>query len=93
MTIFINNATILTMNPSNDVINDGAIVIEGNKIEKVGLSKILNKDYASSETVIDALGKVVMPGMSCGHMHFYSTFATGMPLPPFPKGFVEVLEN
>jgi putative selenium metabolism protein SsnA len=26
-------------------------------------------------------------------MHFYSAFATGMPLPPFPKGFVEVLEN
>ncbi|MHA1990413.1 MAG: putative aminohydrolase SsnA [Candidatus Hodarchaeales archaeon] len=93
MTIYINNATILTMNPSNEVINDGALVIEGNKIEKVGLSKDLDKDYSSCETVIDAFGKIVLPGMTCGHMHFYSAFATGMPLPPFPKGFVEVLEN
>ena len=93
MTIYINNATILTMNPSNEVINDGAIVINGNKIEKVGSSKNLDEDYTSCETVIDALGKIVMPGMTCGHMHFYSAFATGMPLPPFPKGFLEVLEN
>ena len=93
MTIYIKNATILTMNSSNEVINDGAIVIDKRNIVKVGSSKNLDKDYTSSETVIDAQGKIVIPGMICGHMHFYSAFATGMPLPPFPKGFVEVLEN
>lgn len=93
MTIYINNATILTMNSSNEIINNGAVLIEGNKIEKIGLSKNLDQDYSSSDVIIDASGKVVMPGLICGHMHFYSAFATGMPLPPFPKGFIEVLEN
>ena len=93
MTIYIRDATILTMNESNKVFNEGSVVIENNLIKDVGLTKNLDKDYSSSETVIDAQGKLLLPGMICGHMHFYSAFATGMPLPPFPKGFVQVLEN
>ena len=92
MRILIKNATVFTLNPDNSVIKNGAILINDDLIEIIGPSSVLEKDYQADE-IFDADRRVVMPGMTCGHMHFYSAFATGMPLPPFPKGFVEVLQN
>ena len=92
MVILIKNATILTLDNENPVVKNGAIVINEDKIEKVGPSNVLEKDYAIDE-IIDACSRTVIPGMICGHMHFYSAFATGMLLPPFSQGFVEVLQN
>jgi putative selenium metabolism protein SsnA len=80
------------MNNETPVIKNGAILIKDDKITQIGQSKVLEKDYYGDE-ILDANSRVVMPGMICSHMHFYSAFATGMHLPPFPKGFVEVLEN
>ena len=92
MVILIKNASIFTLNNDNEVLKKGGIVIEDDKIVKIGSSSSLEKEYTFDE-ILDADGRVVMPGMICGHMHFYSAFATGMPLPPFPKGFVEVLQK
>lgn len=92
MEILIKNATIFTMNEDRPVIKNGAILILDDKIIKMDKTKVLEKDFHADE-IIDADGRVVIPGMICGHMHFYSAFATGMLLPPFPKGFVEVLQN
>ena len=92
MVILIKNATIFTFDNKKSVVKKGAIVINEDKIEKIGPTNVLEKDYSEDE-IIDAGGRIVIPGMICGHMHFYSAFATGMPLPPFPKGFVEVLQN
>ena len=92
MAILIKNATLLALDNENQVIKNGAIILNQDKIQKIGSSNILEKEH-SYDQVLDADGRVVMPGMICGHMHFYSAFATGMPLPPFPKGFVNVLQN
>jgi putative selenium metabolism protein SsnA len=80
------------MNQDNTVIKNGAVYFEDDLIKDIGTTKELEDKYKVNE-VLDAKGRVVMPGFICAHMHFYSAFATGMPFTPFPKGFVNVLEN
>ncbi|SOE22569.1 Imidazolonepropionase [Spirosomataceae bacterium TFI 002] len=57
------NARIITMN-GDEVLEKGSILIEGNKISKVG------KNISSNgATVIDCSGKTIMPGMVDAHAH------------------------
>lgn len=91
--ILIKNALLVTLNAQNDVINDGAIVIDGNVIRDVGPTKELLTKFEYTE-VIDAQHKLVMPGMINTHMHLYSTFARGMALKDDPpKDFRQILER
>ena len=82
----------MTMDAKNQVIKDGAVAIQDNTIAEIGLNAEMGSKYSDSAEIFDARGRVVMPGFICGHMHFYSAFATGMSLPPFPKGFGNVLK-
>jgi imidazolonepropionase-like amidohydrolase len=61
--IVVRNATILTV--TKGTINDGSIVIRDGKIVDVG-NKIL---APAGATVIDAMGKYVMPGIIDCHSH------------------------
>lgn len=49
----------------------------------------------AGETVVDLAGRVVLPGLVCGHTHLYSALARGMPAPPGlpPRNFPEILER
>lgn len=62
----ITNGLILTMNQNKDVIDDGVVVIRGNKIVDIGRSELL--DQYEGE-IIDAVGGIVMPGMINTHTH------------------------
>ncbi len=93
MSVLIKNGNIITFDESRKVINGGGVYIEDDKIIEIGKTEELEKKYSTSDEIIDAKSRLVMPGFINAHMHFYSAFATGMPLPPFPKGFVNVLEN
>jgi putative selenium metabolism protein SsnA len=47
----------------------------------------------AGDEVIDVRGKLLMPGLVCGHTHLYSTLARGMPAPErTPANFKEILE-
>ncbi|MCK5332371.1 amidohydrolase [Candidatus Parcubacteria bacterium] len=63
--ILIKNATILTLNEHSEIIYNGWIVIQGEKIIEVGKGK---HDYKSKK-IVDAKGKVVMPGLVNTHAH------------------------
>ncbi|RLG85082.1 MAG: amidohydrolase, partial [Thermoprotei archaeon] len=65
--ILIKNGLIVTMDKDRRIIEGGFITITGDKIEKVG------KDPSgiTAEKVIDAKGKIVMPGLMCAHTHLY----------------------
>ncbi len=67
MDLIIKNGTILTMNSKLDIIEDGVIVVEKNKIVEVGDKKLLKK--YSSKKIIDADGGIIMPGMINAHNH------------------------
>ena len=68
--ILIKNGFLLTMQGDGlGTIEDGAIAIEGEDIVAVGKSSSISRKYGSSEKVIDAKGKAVLPGFVDGHIH------------------------
>jgi len=68
MDLLIKNARILTMNGNMNIIENGSIAIRDDKIFSVNESNVVPPDFSSSE-VIDAKGKLVMPGLVNAHTH------------------------
>ncbi|MEW6222245.1 MAG: putative aminohydrolase SsnA [Candidatus Hadarchaeota archaeon] len=89
--IVIKNGLIVTMDNERRILKRGNVAIQDGEITSV------EKEAGGKhrvEEVIDATGKVVMPGLICTHHHLYSTFARGMAIPGEPaKNFVEILEK
>ena len=64
--VALTNARIITMR-GDEVIDNGAVVIDGNKIVAVGaMDEVL---IPSGATVIDSAGKTIMPGIIDAHAH------------------------
>lgn len=70
------NATIITMNANRDIITDGAIAIDGNRIVAVGKAKDLLAQYAEDE-VVDVHGKLMIPGLIDTHVHVAQALIRG----------------
>jgi|Deesub1362B_J571_1020462.scaffolds.fasta_scaffold00135_54 putative selenium metabolism protein SsnA len=72
-------------------LDKGYVVIEGERIERVGAGPA--PEIPGAER-IDAEGKLLTPGLINAHGHLYSTLARGMPLADFsPRNFREILEG
>jgi 5-methylthioadenosine/S-adenosylhomocysteine deaminase len=68
--IIIKNGCVVTMNDANDVLFDGAVVLEGDRITDVGVAAdVLARQSADGARVIDASGKAVLPGLVDLHYH------------------------
>ena len=65
---------ILTIDPQRRIIQDGSIVIEGQRIVQVGKASEL--EGVSADRVIDASEMVVTPGFCNGHVHISYAHAT-----------------
>lgn len=62
-TILIKNAGwVVTMDADRRIFADGAVAIEGDRIAEVGKTNQLAAKY-KAQKVIDATGKMVLPGM------------------------------
>jgi len=70
--IIIKNAYVLTMDPDAGDRKNGTVVIEDGKITEIG-----EKTKERAETVIDAKGSVVMPGLVNTHTHAAMTLFRG----------------
>ena len=91
--MLITNGTVLTFGNSPRVIPGGAVLYENDTIVEVGSTADLVARYPQAET-LDAADKIIMPGLVCGHTHFYGAFARGMAIPgQAPANFVEILER
>ena len=88
--ILIKNGTIATLESPNRVLTGHAILVEDGKIKRIGPQAALPKLKAQ---VIDARGKIVMPGLINAHMHFYSSFARGLTGVRPTDNFTEILEH
>lgn len=89
-TTLIENGIIITLGDNNKVLYGHSLLIEGDKIKKIAPAAEFKDKY---DTVIDARGKVVMPGFINAHMHFYSTLVCGLGKADPSKDFNEVLKN
>jgi putative selenium metabolism protein SsnA len=84
---------VATFGSNPQIIDDGAICIEDDRIVAVGSTADLASRYPAAEQ-LDARGQLVMPGSICAHTHFYGAFARGMPIPGEPaRNFVEILRK
>jgi len=91
--MLITNGTLITFGEKNEVIPASAVLIRDGYIADLGPTAELRAKYPEEE-VLDAQGKLVMPGLICAHTHFYGAFARGMAIPGEPpKNFPEILQK
>jgi putative selenium metabolism protein SsnA len=89
--MLITNGRVVTFGKTNEIIEKGAVRVDGALITDVGDSAELRKAHPEDE-IVDAGGQIIMPGNICGHTHFYGAFARGMAIPGDPpRDFPEIL--
>ncbi len=66
--LLIKNGIVLTMDPQRQIIENGAIAVNSDRIVALGPSAEITSSYQAS-TEIDANRMVVMPGLIDGHAH------------------------
>jgi 5-methylthioadenosine/S-adenosylhomocysteine deaminase len=66
--VIITGGTVVTMDASYRVIESGAVAIRGERIVAVGDAREIARKYLAA-SIIDARGKVVMPGLINTHTH------------------------
>jgi cytosine/adenosine deaminase-related metal-dependent hydrolase len=70
------HATIITVDPSRRIINDGAIRVQGDSIADLGKTAELKQRYADDEEY-NLTGRIVIPGLISTHMHTAQTLLRG----------------
>jgi 5-methylthioadenosine/S-adenosylhomocysteine deaminase len=66
--ILISGGTIVTMNPGREVIEDGEVLIRGDRIVSVGAKGTMLPE-ADDTTHLDAAGMLILPGLIDCHGH------------------------
>jgi putative selenium metabolism protein SsnA len=91
--MLITHARLATLGDEPRLIEDGALLIEGERIAALGTTAALTATYPAAERW-DAAGQLVLPASSCAHTHFYGAFARGMAIPGEPAAnFIQILER
>lgn len=91
--LLIGNGTVITQDPDKPLIDDGCVALDGDIIAEVGNTAEMRKKYSDGE-FIDAMGKIIMPGLINTHHHIYSSFARGMILDgEAGANFIGILEK
>jgi len=87
--LLVKNGLIVTMDEERRIFI-GSIAVENGRIVAVGRTVKAGKP----EEVIDAKGKIVMPGLICSHTHLYGMLLRGAPLriEP-PTDFLQILQR
>jgi 5-methylthioadenosine/S-adenosylhomocysteine deaminase len=75
--LIIKGGTIVTMDASRRVIDNGGIAVKAGRVVAVGTAAEIDRDFAARES-IDAGGKVVVPGLINGHTHVPMTLFRGI---------------
>jgi len=91
--MLIKNATLITWDSPNQILENQALFIDTGKIMEIGPVSELEANHPGKES-LDARGQLVMPGNICAHTHFYGAFARGMGIPgKAPRDFPEILDK
>lgn len=96
MRLLIGPGPVLTFGPAGRVVAEGGVVVDGDRIAAVGPFEDLAAAHGDARR-LDAGGRMILPGLVNAHMHFYSTFARGIPPSKMtgdaPRNFPEILEK
>lgn len=93
MKLLVGPGLVVTFGEPCRVVADGGVLIDGARIAAVAPYADLVAPHADAER-LDAGGRMILPGLVNAHMHFYSTFARGIPMTGEPaRTFPEILER
>lgn len=70
------NATVITMDPKRRIIREGAVAVRGSRIEAVGKSRELSRQFSADEA-IDLRGGLLLPGLIDSHIHLAQAMIRG----------------
>lgn len=73
----ITNGIVVTINDDRDVIENGAVVIEGDTIVDVGPTTTIEDQYSVDRT-IDASDHIILPGFISSHAHISDILVRGL---------------
>jgi len=91
--LIIGNGRLITRGTPNNLIENGAVVVDGRLIKEIGDTDKLHSKYTNAEFV-DARNGVIMPGLINAHNHIYSAFARGLSIIGYaPNNFPEILDG
>jgi len=76
--ILIKGGILITLDKERRIIKNGAVAIKENKIVSVGKTDELLKNFSKADEVIDAKGKIIMPGLIDTHIHHIQMLARGI---------------
>lgn len=92
-TTIIAGGTVVTGGREPEFIEDGAVAVAGGVIREVGPAARLVERHGDA-AVLDAAGRLVMPGLINAHTHAYGALARGIAADIAPStNFVEILEH
>ncbi|MFQ5915893.1 MAG: putative aminohydrolase SsnA [Nitrospinota bacterium] len=90
--MLIANGPLLTFDPERPFFHPGAVRIQDGVIHEVGDLGSLGQ--RSGEEVLDAGGRLILPGLIDAHTHLYSALARGIALKDEPpENFVQILQR
>jgi 5-methylthioadenosine/S-adenosylhomocysteine deaminase len=75
--LIIRGGTVVTMDGQRRVIENGGVAIKGGRIVAIGSTPEIDRKYAARE-IVNATGKVVIPGLINGHTHVPMTLFRGL---------------
>jgi 5-methylthioadenosine/S-adenosylhomocysteine deaminase len=75
--LLIVGGTVVTMDATHRLIDDGAVAIRGDSILAVGKRAELSAQYAAQKT-LDARGALILPGLINGHAHAAMSLFRGL---------------
>jgi 5-methylthioadenosine/S-adenosylhomocysteine deaminase len=75
--LLISGGTVVTQNARRDIISDGAVAIQGDRIVAVAPTEQVTSEYTGRRTV-DASERYLFPGLINTHTHLLQTFMKGL---------------
>jgi 5-methylthioadenosine/S-adenosylhomocysteine deaminase len=75
--MLVSGGTIVTMDGSRRVIEDGAMAVRGDAIVAIGAGKEIESKYEAAQK-LDATGKLILPGLINGHTHIPMVLMRGL---------------
>ena len=91
--LVLGNGKVITRNPDQPLIENGAVAVDGTVISRVGSTEEIRAAYPDAE-YIDAKGGLIMPAFINVHEHIYSAFGRGLSINGYdPKGFLDILDG
>ncbi len=75
--LIVRGGTVVTMDGSRRVIENGAVAVKGGRIVSVGSVTDIDRTYTARE-IVNAAGKLIIPGLINGHTHVPMTLFRGL---------------